>query len=161
MAPRPRMTLEAVQAALPLLENAYKKNGDPLYAWIAIRACNEAGVITLPSWVRDYLGRGAQALADITAAAEPTGGRNRLSEAEVAGKALGFGTGVGRGTTFSRKAKANCDARIHAASATKKHSEIVKEFGVGPDVPKDACQKWREIERQIQQAIKRKFTPKL
>lgn len=88
-----------------LVQSMDKSGKNPLYVWLAIDRCIEAG-IPFPDWVLAYLKRSAGRLRGMMFGATPAGCGDVAREAEAVGKALGFGAkGRGRGSVFSQRAK--------------------------------------------------------
>ena len=83
------------EAVLAELRLTFDSSRNPVFAWQALRLATGLG-INAPYWVLDYLAAAADALASIYARAKTKKALAR--EADLVGKALGFGT-QGRGKT--------------------------------------------------------------
>jgi hypothetical protein len=83
------------EAVLAELRLTFDRTQNPVFVWQALRLATGLG-INIPYWVLDYLAAAAGALASLYAKAKAKKALGR--EAELVGKALGFGT-RGRGRT--------------------------------------------------------------
>jgi hypothetical protein len=93
------------------LEQDFEFDGNPVHVWEAINIANSAGV-ELPNWAAEQLGEIAERVCEI---GDRDSSTSRSTEAELVGKAAGFGKGRGATGQFAAAKQLQRDREIYFA----------------------------------------------
>jgi len=140
------------RARLRELRKDFEHEPNPVFAWEAFGIARSCGS-KLPAWVFDHLDGAADNIRDI---GEQEQAGQRLTEAELVGKAIGFSTG-GRGQTgwFAHAKQVQRDRAIYvrmvewlaegkSSKLTCAYAEVAKEFGVDASTVRRAYRRFKD-----------------
>jgi hypothetical protein len=145
------------RARLKELRKDFEREPNPVLAWEAFGIARSWGS-KLPDWVFEHLDGAADNIRDIGEEEQPG---QRLTEAELVGKAIGFSTG-GKGQTgwFAHAKQLQRDRAIYfrvvewlaegkSPKLTCAYAEVAEEFGVDASTVRRAYRRFKDYAKDI------------
>jgi hypothetical protein len=147
--------LEAyANAQLLEVEEDFEFDGNPVHVWKAIDIALSAGM-DLPIWAAEKLSEMAERICEI---GDREGSKGRLTEAELVGRAVGFGKGKGETGQFAGARQLQRDREIYfavedwlanerlrrpdgGAKLSSAYSAVAEQFGVNTSTVQRAYQR--------------------